>query len=404
MKPFADGERSVGEPAMIDARLWLSPEARFICDVAAAGDETAITIPPGFDWAVFTDVLRRHRLELSVGRRIVALTGLPEEARERLKPHIKNAVLQAMGQLSATLRAVAVLKGAGIEVLAFKGCVLSQQLYGDPFRRASGDIDLLVRPQARAAAAAALQDAGWRPVRSVPDWLDDGAEISFFPEGKGAIIDLHVRLAHDEAQCPLNLLRPFDSAVEVMIGETAVRTLSPDVGLAYLALHATRHFCRKLGWLHDIAVAARAWPEVWPGALAVSEGIGAAPRLRLVALLAQQLFAAPPPIPSDRRKLHAAARALPALAPIFSGLPPLDDPDATRRVGLWRALWWDLRLAGSLRAGFGVIAQRLRPRRADIGEMRPRLGSRAFWVVKKCVRIISGGYNKGGPAPPSSRP
>jgi hypothetical protein len=388
---------------MIDARLWLSPEARFICDAAASVDGTEITIPPGFDWAVFTDVLRRHRLELSVGRRIADMAAIPTQARGLLRSCIKKASLQAMERAMATIRAVETLEQAGIEVLAFKGCVLSQQLYGDPFRRASVDVDLLVRPPARAAAAAALQDMGYRIVRSVPDWLDDGAEISFLPRGQGPSVDLHVRLAHDEAQCPLRILRPFDSAVDVMIGGRAVRTLAPDIGLAYLALHATKHFCRKFGWLYDIAVAARAWPDAWPGALAVSKRIGSERRLRLVALLAQQLFAASPPADLIAgRGFGKIARALPALAPVFSDSPPLDDPDATRRIGLWRALWWDLLLTRGTSARIGVVAQRLRPRSADIGEMSPGHGSRVFLILKKCVRIVSGGYNKGGPAPPGS--
>lgn len=373
---------------MIDVRSWLSPEARFICAAASFAAETEAVFPVDLDPAVFLDALRRHRLELSVGRRIAAMAGLPAGAAERTGACVKNAVMRAMERATTTIRATEALRQAGIEVLAFKGCVLSQQLYGDPFQRASSDVDLLIRPQARAAAAATLQDMGYRPVRSVPDWLDDGAEISFFPKGSGAAIDLHVRLAHSEAQCPLSVLRPFDRAVDVMIGGTVVRTFSPDIGLAYLALHATKHFCRKLGWLYDIAMAARVWPESWPAALVLSERIGAERRLLLTALLARQLFAAPP-VDAGRGKPDAVAWALSDLAPILSGPPPIDDLDAKRRIGLWRALWWDLRLTSALAPRIGVMADRLKPRSADIGDARPFYGVRSSLYLKKAFRLVS---------------
>lgn len=383
---------------MTDVRLWLSPEARFICDVAASAPGTEATAPPGLDWTALVDVLRRHRLELSVGRQIAAMAEPPEETRTLLRLHIKNALLRAMEQSAATIRATEALKSAGLEVLAFKGCVLSQQLHGDPFHRASADVDLLVHPHARAAATAVLGDMGWHPVRSAPDWLDDGAEISFFSQAKGPIIDLHVRLAHHEAQCPLRVLRPFESAVNVMIGGTVVRTLSPEVGLAYLALHATKHLCRKLGWLYDIAVAARVWPEVWPGALAAADRIGADRRLLLTTVLAHQLFRAPADLP-ESGAFEASTRLLPVLSPILSGLPPLDDAEAVRRVGLWRAMWWDLRLARGCRAKFGVVAQRLRPREDDIDGITPRFGAVPFLLAKKTIRIAQKGRERRGGKP-----
>lgn len=379
---------------MIDPRLWLSPEARFICAVAASASvDGEIVVPRTLDWNAFAAALRHHRLEQSIGRRIVNIAGLPEPVRAQLQQRIKASTLRTMEQLFTTIRAVAALEQAGIETLVLKGGVLSRQLYGDPFRRSSVDVDLLVRPQERGAAVAVLQDLGYHAAYPVPAWVDDGAEIALVARGGGCAIDLHVRLAHAEAQCPLRVLRPFDNAAEVMVGRTCLRTLAPAAGLTYLALHATRHYCRSLGWLYDIAVAGQTWRENWPDAVEMAERVGAVGRLRLTALLAHQFFAAP--LPDDMRtgrRLATAARALPPLAPALSGSLPTDDLETLRRVGLWRSLWWNLQLADTFSARVGVIGQRLRPRMVDIGEGRRFPGDFLFYTGRKLLRIVGRGW------------
>lgn len=397
---------------MIDPRAWLSPEARFICEVAATPDAVEIAAPAGLDWAALVDVLCRHRLELSVGRRIVNMTGAPETARLRLRRRMETSTRRGMAQAAAVVRAAAALEQAGVDALALKGCALSQQLHGDPFRRSSVDIDLLVRPQQRDAALAALRDLGYRASCPAPSWMDAGAEISLeIPDGAGPTtdtpttdtptidlptIDLHVRLAHAEGQCPLDVLRPFDGAATVMIGRTPLRTLAPEVGLTYLAMHATRHYCRKLGWLHDIAAAGSAWRESWPQALELADRIGAGPRLRLTALLAHRLFAAPLPaaVFADGVENRRLTLALGALAPVLSGAPPVDDAETLRRVGLWRSIWWDLRLTDGWRARAAVLSPRLRPRISDIGAGRRFPGARLFYLLRKALRLARGALSR----------
>jgi len=371
-----------------DPETWLSPEARLIRDAAGAsvlGCGEPIP-PPDLDWNSVVDLAEGHGLIFAAGRLLADMRETPETVRAALRRRIRAATFRTMGMTAAAVRVWEALERAGIEAVMLKGCALSAQLYGDPLRRPARDVDPLVRPETRDAAIAALLPLGYRLTRPVPVWLDDGAEITLI--GEGSTVDLHTRLAHADATCPVDTLRLFDDAVSVTIGGTVVRAPSPRVALVYLASHATRHHCRRLGWLLDFAVARRVWAEAWPEAVETAASIGAESRLRLVTLLAARLFGEPLPADWDgRRASIKAARLTRDLAPVLSA-PPRDDGDALRLMGLWRSFRWDLRLSDGLGPRLSVIAARLRPRAEDVDGERRVPGVRLRYLARKLTRVV----------------
>ena len=85
----------------------------------------------------------------------------PFETRARLVAWQELLRHRLQARFEAWRELLADFAAAGLPVIALKGFVLSQALYGDPFRRVSCDVDLLVRPEDRARADALLVDLGF---------------------------------------------------------------------------------------------------------------------------------------------------------------------------------------------------------------------------------------------------
>ena len=142
------------------------------------------------DWSRLTELLGVRRLLPTLGPRILELAG--ERAEHSFRTGVAQAVQAGRRQgaflaLIAT-RAMDALGDAGIRSTALKGAPLSEALYGDPGRRLSSDIDLLV-------AAEQLHDAV-----GVVRKLGYGAPTDFV--GDRGLPLLHLALLHEQAALP----------------------------------------------------------------------------------------------------------------------------------------------------------------------------------------------------------
>jgi Uncharacterised nucleotidyltransferase len=142
------------------------------------------------DLGRLAEALRARRLLPSLGPRIVEL-----EAGEGLDAFAatvdeaiaagrrQSALLQLISQ-----RATAALADAGIRSAALKGPQLAEAIYGDPGRRSSGDIDLLVPPERLLEAVEVVRGLGYDPPA-------DHVEADGLPQ-------LHFALNHERGQLP----------------------------------------------------------------------------------------------------------------------------------------------------------------------------------------------------------
>jgi hypothetical protein len=137
-----------------------------------------------------TETLAVRRLLPTLGPRILALTDgrvgedfalAVEQAVEAGRRH--GAFLQLV-----SLRITAVLAEAGIPSAVLKGPLLGEAIYGDPGRRLSSDIDLLVAPEQLRTAVEALGGLGYG---APTDYVqNDGLPL------------LHFVLVHERGELP----------------------------------------------------------------------------------------------------------------------------------------------------------------------------------------------------------
>jgi Uncharacterised nucleotidyltransferase len=142
------------------------------------------------DWPRLAETLRLRRLLPTLGPRIVEL------AKGRASDDFAAAVEQATAtgrrhgaflQL-ISLRAIAMLADAGIRSIALKGPLLGEAIYGDPGRRPSSDIDLLVAPEQLQTAVEVVRGLGYQ---APTDYVDD----------RGLPL-LHFVLVHERGELP----------------------------------------------------------------------------------------------------------------------------------------------------------------------------------------------------------
>lgn len=142
------------------------------------------------DWRRLAKTLRVRRLLPTLGPRVMELSrgrssdefdAAVDEAISTGRRH--GALLQLV-----SLRAIAMLADAGIRSIALKGPLLGEAIYGDPGRRPSSDIDLLVSPEHLQMAVEVIRELGYGPPT---DYID----ASGLPL-------LHLMLLHDRHELP----------------------------------------------------------------------------------------------------------------------------------------------------------------------------------------------------------
>lgn len=156
----------------------------------AAGAVEVAAIVDGLDWELLTDRLRARKLLATLGPRIVELAG--EHAEQRFVESVANAVELGRRQSAllelTSLRIVAMLAERGIRSSALKGPLLSEAIYGDPGRRLSSDVDLLVPASRLTEAVEVVARLGYgQPEDHV---------------GRDGLPLLHFRLDHERGELP----------------------------------------------------------------------------------------------------------------------------------------------------------------------------------------------------------
>jgi hypothetical protein len=172
------------------------------------------------EWPHLTETLRRRRLLSTLGPRIVELMeGEPsgefaatvEQALEAGRHH--GLFLTLVSQ-----RVTSALADAGIRSQPLKGPQLSEAIYGDPGRRLSNDVDLLVPPEQLATAVEVVRELGYDPPADRAG--DDGLPQLHFAlvHGRGELppVELHWRIHwYERAFARERLLPPsLDAAAD----------------------------------------------------------------------------------------------------------------------------------------------------------------------------------------------
>lgn len=211
---------------------------RLIASVLAGAWRASPPPPPPLSSTALTEVTP---LLLSTGAASLAWRRVPSsQLRTSTAAHeLRQAYrLYALQNRRAELQIVAMitcLRSAGVEPLLVKGWAVSR-LYAEHGLRPYGDIDLCVRPDEFAVAAAALAALG----------------------EESGIVDLHQGLR--QLQRP-SLGEVYQRSQLVPLGDIEVGILGPEDHLRYICVHMLEHGAYRALWLCDVAVMVESAPE-----------------------------------------------------------------------------------------------------------------------------------------------
>ena len=178
--------------------------------------------------------------------------------RERLRQEVRRGVMLQTAKTYDFLQLYAYMEQCGIRPLVVKG-IVCRALYPQPDHRPSSDEDLLVKPEQFWDAARQLMSLGAQTLKGevipapeeaapVPHEigfvLGHGAgDGTFCVTGPGLYLELHTTLFDDDDGIGRAADALFANVHEAAVScESGVRTLCPEQHLAYLILHACKHF------------------------------------------------------------------------------------------------------------------------------------------------------------------
>jgi Uncharacterised nucleotidyltransferase len=142
------------------------------------------------DWQRLAETLRSRKLLSTLGPRVLELAG--DRASDDFAVAVQEAIATGRRQGAflqlISLRAIAMLGDAGIRSAALKGPLLGESIYGDPGRRLSSDIDLLVAPEQLQAAVDVIRGLGYE---APEDYVDESG-----------LPLLHFVLLHEREELP----------------------------------------------------------------------------------------------------------------------------------------------------------------------------------------------------------
>jgi len=211
---------------------------------------------------------------------------------------------RATSMVAELTRIVEAFRIANVPLLALKGAVASQQLYGHPGLRVFGDLDLLVDGPTVAAAEALLTRLGYRD--EAPMTPSQRATKHRFHNGTPLVnderrttVDLHWRLGHVQFPLALPVADAWRRRTELVLSGVTVPALGPTDLAIFTCSHAAKHLWWSLESLAQIAALTRLANIDWQEVDRVATASRAARQVGLSFLLAHDVVGCSlPPLPN----------------------------------------------------------------------------------------------------------
>ena len=269
------------------------------------------------DWGAVLEQADRHGTSSLVYRNLSHLPGdVPSSALVLLAQRYETNVHKSLFLTRELIRILDCLDGMGIEVLPYKGLVLSEMYYGDMALRQSGDLDLFVRKSDVARIKNAVRELGYTVRVPIPegaeqDYILSGYEYTFDSAAGKNVLELQWALQPYFYAVDFDMEEMFDRAAKAVVAGCTVKTPSPEDLFLVLSVHAAKHVWGRLIWLYDIAQVLKTGNLNWNWIEHQAQKLGIERILRITLLLANRFVAtAIPPQIEESIKADRGAQAL----------------------------------------------------------------------------------------------
>jgi hypothetical protein len=225
---------------------------------------------------------------------------VPQSIQFELERFCKSNAQKNLLLAGELLRLLRRFNESELPVVAFKGPILAEAVYGDLSLREFCDLDLLIRGQDLTKAEDILLACGY--TAQFPDRDYRTAFLSYhgqyaFRRGQSDLwVDLHWQFSPDGVVFPLRAAEVWPRLIEETIAGRTVPSLAHDDQALFLAAHGTKEGWRSLLWLCDFAEFLRRYQDLdWIGILERAARSHSSRQLLLAIELAASMLDAPVP-------------------------------------------------------------------------------------------------------------
>ena len=234
-------------------KLQLNPEETFILLAAdIKPDKTILNrldelIPTIRDWAVFSKMaIDRAAAPLIIDKLSkLSNTGLfPDKVLRNLKQASLRTLTRNMLLTEHFRQVVRAFTEAGIPVIALKGSMLSEWLYGNINLRQFSDLDLLVPQEKGLDAVAVLDKMGYVHDNLImSEFIKENSSIVHYkPMVKnGVSVEIHIRIHSETEPYQVDLQDMWQHAVPLKLHGVEALGFCPEDLLLHLCLHLDKH-------------------------------------------------------------------------------------------------------------------------------------------------------------------
>ena len=272
-----------------------------LCPASVGEIHQALSQPVDFLKAI--NLASRHGLAPCLIQQLQqhAPAALPDSAVVEFRRWLRAHTLRSMQLTTQLFQILDRLKGQEILALAFKGPVLAQQLYGQPFRREFVDLDILVPTEAVGQVITLLGADGFEaqfPLTSeqLTRFKRNWCEMGLYNRARNILVEIHWLLFSPGYSFSPPSEAAWETTSEVFIAERSITTLSIENQLLFACLHQAKHNWSRLGWIMDLAALVKRYPHInWKWVQNLSGRFGTARMIRVSLQLIQDLFEVPLP-------------------------------------------------------------------------------------------------------------
>jgi len=256
-----------------------------------------------FDWGRFVSLCEWHNVVPIVYRALPAVCPgeIPPAVMNRFRSLCHNNTARALFLASELSRILNALESCGIPAYPFKGPALAVMLYGDPGRRQSSDLDILI-PREQVRRAMEVLDRLGYGAKSALDGPRLAAhrrteyELQFFRRDGKLTVELQWAVVPGFFGFDHEKLGIWSILEKRAWSGMAFPVLPPEETLLLLSVHGAKHLWCKLGWVCDVAgLLASAAPPDFHRVFELAGQCGVTRLLHLGLLVAERLTGAPLP-------------------------------------------------------------------------------------------------------------
>ena len=217
------------------------------------------------DLQMLFNLIKRHKLFPLISRDF--LEKLPSDSNKFWRDEIKILNIKSHMLARILVEVIGQTTKNGINVIAIKGPVLAQTLFGDVGKRHFGDLDLVVKREDVLKVVSILEGLGYKMISPKAGLTEKQWDYYFRykkdvgsgePE-KGVFIELHVGVYRHELLRIADEGMMWENLEEVIMGGTPIKTMNKDNTFLYLLYHGGQHLYFRLFWLRDVAEAIKRW-------------------------------------------------------------------------------------------------------------------------------------------------